>query len=74
MSKPGEIHIEGARGYRGCTFCGGRGCLACAQQSERDRQYAFEHPLFVGDPNKPEDMERLRSILQQLGIAPKERS
>lgn len=66
MGKPGDIHIEGAHGYRGCTFCRGRGCLACAQQSERDRQDAFDHPLFMGDPNNSEDLERLRALLQQL--------
>lgn len=62
----GGIHIEGARAYRGCTFCGGKGCLACAQQSKRDQQASFENPVFTGDPNNPEDAKRLRTVMDGL--------
>lgn len=74
MSQPNDICIEGGRGYRDCRFCAGRGCLACAQESERDRDYAFDHPIFSGDLNKPEDMKRLRSILRRLGVGPADRN
>jgi hypothetical protein len=62
----GGIHIEGARAYRGCTFCGGRGCLACAQQSKRDQQASFENPVFTWNPKDPEDAKRLRTVMDSI--------
>jgi len=41
MNNPNDIHIEGARAYPGCSFCGGSGCLACAKQAERAYKEQF---------------------------------
>lgn len=48
--------------YKNCKFCGGRGCLACEQQREKDAKAAME-PIFVADPNSPSDMELLKNAM-----------
>jgi hypothetical protein len=35
------IAIQGSVGFYGCTFCGGRGCLACQKQADREYKRQF---------------------------------
>ena len=47
--------------YPGCQWCGGDGCLACQQESEKDFEAAQE-PIFTAQTDNPEDMAALEKV------------
>jgi hypothetical protein len=68
MRRPlGGIHIPGATGFWGCSFCDGSGCLACQKQA--DREYKRQFPdgpkpvLSVPIYNVPGDLEAQASMV-----------
>ena len=46
--------------YRNCKFCGGRGCLACPGEKERDDAKLLQ-PLFVAKTD--EDLKLLKNAV-----------
>ena len=50
-----------------CTWCYGKGCLACANERERHNQAALE-PLFIAQKDNKHDMELLKQFFSKDAI------
>lgn len=48
--------------YRDCKFCGGRGCIACPGERERNAP-KFGVPIFTAKLDDPHDMELLKRVI-----------
>ena len=52
--------------YRDCSFCGGKGCLACPGQAKKDYDRAFPNgpgPVATFKTDDPDDMQRLKDVI-----------
>lgn len=57
--------------YRDCRFCGGKGCLACPGEADKDYRASFPdgpRPTAVFKINDPEDMEIARETIGRKAL------
>ena len=55
--------------YRDCKFCGGRGCLACPAEADKEYKRQFPNgpkPIATFKTDDPKDMERLGKMFQEI--------
>jgi len=55
--------------YRDCKFCGGRGCLACPAEADKEYKRQFPNgpkPIATFKTDDPKDMERLEKMFQGI--------
>jgi hypothetical protein len=53
--------------YANCRFCGGRGCLACEGERQKDVQKEPQ-PIFVASRDDPKDLEALGRVIGREAI------
>ncbi len=47
--------------FRGCSWCGGAGCICCEAEREKAVEEA-KKPIFTADPRDPEDMKLMKEV------------
>ena len=55
--------------YRDCKFCGGRRCLACPAEADKEYKRQFPNgpkPIATFKTDDPKDMERLGKMFQEI--------
>jgi hypothetical protein len=57
--------LKGA--FRGCSWCGGNGCMMCDQE-RRNHEQRRMHPIFSADLNDPNDMAALNRVFGRGAI------
>lgn len=53
---------ENKGAFIGCTWCHGKGCLACPQQRAAHEKELYK-PIFTAKLDCPEDMERMKRVV-----------
>ena len=59
-----QVRYDEEKGiYRDCKFCGGRGCLACPGEANKEYKRQFPNgpePIATFKTDDPRDMERMQ--------------
>jgi hypothetical protein len=64
-----QVRYDEQRGiYRDCKFCGGKGCLACPGEADKEYKRQFPNgpqPIATFKRDNPEDMARLKEFMRK---------
>jgi hypothetical protein len=58
--------------YRDCKWCGGRGCLQCPNEADKEYKRQFPNgpkPIATFTREQVEEMGGLEAVLSQIAIA-----